>query len=303
MKKLIIIAGATASGKSSFAINIAKKLNTEIISCDSMQIYKGFDIGTAKANADEMQGVKHHMISVVEPTANYSVGEYVFDVEKIFDKLYSENKIPILCGGTGLYIEGIIYSYSFGSVSDSNLRLSLETELKEKGAEHMYAKLCEIDKEDALKIHPNNTKRVVRALELFYLKGTNKSQLNEKSLKYDIYLCNLNPPREKLYEQINLRVNKMFEKGLVNEVEDLINSGVRFENQSMKAIGYKEFQEYFENQKPLDSVVELIKQNSRHYAKRQVTWFKRYDFAHNFDSYDKTQLEKAENEILEFASK
>lgn len=301
MKKLIIITGATASGKSDFAINIAKSLDSEIISCDSMQIYKDFDIGTAKASTIEMQGIQHHMIDIVKPTDNYSVGEYVSEVEKIFENLYAQNKIPILCGGTGLYVEGVIYSFSFGNVSDEGLRKSLELELEEKGAEYMYSKLYEIDKDDALKMHPNNTKRVIRALELYYLKGENKSQLKEKSLKYDVYLCNLNPPRQELYNRINLRVERMVERGLLEEVKGLLNQGVTFDNQSMKAIGYKEFKEYFEEQVPIDDVIEKIKQNSRHYAKRQVTWFKRYDFAHNFNSYDENELALAKKEILEFA--
>lgn len=301
MKKLIIITGATASGKSDFAIDIAKSLDSEIISCDSMQIYKDFDIGTAKASTIEMQGIQHHMIDIVKPTDNYSVGEYVSEVEKIFDKLYAQNKIPILCGGTGLYVEGVIYSFSFGNVSDEGLRKSLELELEEKGAEYMYSKLYEIDKDDALKMHPNNTKRVIRALELYYLKGENKSQLKEKSLKYDVYLCNLNPPRQELYNRINLRVERMVERGLLEEVKGLLNQGVTFDNQSMKAIGYKEFKEYFEEQVPIDDVIEKIKQNSRHYAKRQITWFKRYDFAHNFNSYDENELALAKKEILEFA--
>lgn len=301
MKKLIIITGATASGKSDFAIDIAKSLDSEIISCDSMQIYKDFDIGTAKASTIEMQGIQHHMIDIVKPTDNYSVGEYVNDVEKIFENLYAHNKIPILCGGTGLYVEGVIYSFSFGNVSDEGLRKSLELELEEKGAEYMYSKLYEIDKDDALKMHPNNTKRVIRALELYYLKGENKSQLKEKSLKYDVYLCNLNPPRQELYNRINLRVERMVERGLLEEVKGLLDQGVTFDNQSMKAIGYKEFKEYFEEQVPIDDVIEKIKQNSRHYAKRQITWFKRYDFAHNFNSYDENELALAKKEILEFA--
>lgn len=303
MKKLIIITGATASGKSDFAIDIAKSIDSEIISCDSMQIYKDFDIGTAKAKNSEMQGVKHHMLDIVEPTDNYSVGEYVSEVEKIFEKLYAQEKIPIICGGTGLYVEGVIYSFSFGNVSSSDLRKSLEAELQEKGAEYMYSKLCEIDKDDAKKMHPNNTKRVIRALELYYLKGEIKSKLKEKTLKYDVYLCNLNPPRQELYNRINLRVDKMMEQGLLQEVKGLLNKGVAFDDQSMKAIGYKEFKEYFEEQVPIEKVIDKIKQNSRHYAKRQITWFKRYDFAHNFNSYNESELKLAKKEILEFVEK
>lgn len=286
MNKIIIIAGATASGKTAFSVELAKKLNTQIISCDSMQIYKHMDIGTAKITTDEMDGITHHMVDIVLPNQPFSVGEYSQKATKIIDSLLNNNKIPIIVGGTGLYIDSILYNMSFGGEKDNKLREDLQKQLELHGKEYMHNLLKQIDPEDAQKIHPNNTKRVLRALEIYYSTGKSKSlmQTQEKKINYDCCLIVLNPPRDILYERINKRVDVMFEKGLENEVKKLIdNKLVDFDCQSMQAIGYKEFKDYFEGSISIDELKSKIKQNSRNYAKRQLTWFKRYDFAKWYD--------------------
>lgn len=280
MNKIIIIAGPTASGKTNLSVEIAKHLNTDIISCDSMQIYKGMDIGTAKVSTSEMQGVKHHMIDIVNPDQPFSVSDYFDMVKPIIDKLHAENKIPLICGGTGLYIDAILYPLTMGA-KDESIRNKLQLELEQYGPEYMHNKLKEIDPLEAEKIHANNTKRVLRALEIYQITGQIKSDLNDRSkqLNYETLLISLDFNRDELYNRINKRVDIMFENGLESEVRRLLNDGYSFDMQSMQAIGYKEFKDYFVNNLTIEEVKELIKKNTRHYAKRQITWFKRYDFA------------------------
>ena len=284
--KIIIIAGPTASGKTDLAIKVAKMLDTEIISCDSMQIYKKMNIGTAKATIDEMQGVKHHLIDIVEPNQEYSVSDYQKAAIKIIDKLHSNGKIPVICGGTGLYIDSLLYPLSMGAKDDS-IREKLENELKQYGPGYMHDKLKAIDPIEAEKVHENNTKRVIRALEIYEITGQIKSNQEDrkKELLYDTLLICLSPNREELYNKINKRVDIMFEKGLIDEVKKLIyENKYDFSMQSMQAIGYKEFSEYLSNNISEEELKEMIKTNSRHYAKRQITWFKRYDFAKFYEN-------------------
>ena len=299
MNKIIIIAGPTASGKSSLAIEVAKKLNSQIVSSDSMQIYKHMDIGTAKITESEMQNIKHHMIDIVNPDEEYSVSDYANQAKAIIDNLHKENIIPIVCGGTGLYIDSLLYPLSLGAKDDS-IRQKLQKEYEEFGAEYMHDKLKAIDPKEAQKVHANNVKRVLRALEIYELTGKTKSEQEDrnKDLCYDTLLICLNPEREDLYQRINKRVDEMFEKGLVREVEDLVNDGYKFDLQSMQAIGYKEFQDYISGYKTLDEVKEEIKKGTRHYAKRQLTWFKRYDFCKFFDPSDKENILKTINEFV-----
>ena len=300
MNKIVIISGATASGKSDFAIDIAKKLGGEIISCDSMQVYKSMNIGTAKIKPNEMRGVAHHMIDVVEPTEQFSVGEYSQMAKRIIDGICNRGKVPIVVGGTGLYIDSIIYPMTFGGSKDVGIRSELEREYEEFGTEYMYNKLVEIDPEDAKKIHPNNVKRVLRALEIYKVSGKCKSDMRElgRELDYDCRMIVLNPPRDLLYERINKRVDLMFEEGLRAEVVNLLKSGVTFDMQSMQAIGYKEFKEYFDGKIDEIRLKEVIKQNSRNYAKRQVTWLKKYEFAKWFDL--QSQRTQAQEFILNY---
>ena len=286
MDKIYIIAGPTASGKTSTAIEVAKLINGEIICADSMQIYKYMDIGTAKVKQEEMQEIPHYLYDIVTPDTEFSVADYVkMDKEKIAD-IINRGKKPIIVGGTGLYIESLIYGYDLGGAkTDDNIKKRLFDELANYGAEYMHNKLREVDPVDADKIHKNNTKRLIRALEIYELTGQTKSKTNTQDKKpiYDVDLNILDFPREELYKRINQRVDIMFNEGLVNEVLNLTNLGYDFSLQSMQAIGYKEFSGFTVDELKSDATIsnlkELIAKNTRHYAKRQITWFKRYAFA------------------------
>lgn len=299
MSKIILVVGATASGKSQVGVELAKKFNGEIVSCDSMQVYKNMDIGTAKVSVDETQGVPHHMIDVVSADSEFSVGEYASMADCVINDILSRGKTPIAVGGTGLYVDGILYPMTFGGDKNLQLRRELEEELALYGKEYMHSLLAKIDPEDAEKIHPNNVKRVLRALEIFRTTGSCKSNMQEKNreLKYDVCMIALDFKRVDLYERINARVDKMIEIGLLNEIKELLSKGLSFENQSMQAIGYKEFKEYFSGEKTLEETVECIKQNSRNYAKRQITWFKKYNFAKWYTPSDSIGIE---NEVKAF---
>lgn len=271
---MLIIGGATATGKSELAIALAKRLNGEIISADSMQIYKSMDIGTAKITEEESDGVKHHLIDIIEPDQSFSVANYKKMAGDIIQNLKENNKLPIIVGGTGLYINALIYDYNL-SQQNLTLRNKLNHEYEKYGADYMYKKLMRMDPVSANLIHKNNIKRIIRALEVFL---TTKQSISNKQDKMKIIphlMYAIDYDRAALYERINLRVEKMFEKGLVGEVEGLIKKGFDFNMQSLQAIGYKEFKEYFAGKITLDATKELIKQHSRNYAKRQETWFKR----------------------------
>lgn len=286
MKKLLIIAGATATGKSSLAIKAAKLLDTGVISCDSMQIYKDMNIGTAKEHAEVLNAVPHYMIDIVSPSCDFSVAEYQKTVDGIIEKTFNNGKTPIICGGTGLYVEAVIYPLNFsGTDRNSELREILNAEYDEFGGEYMLEKLKKFDCEAAEKLHFNDKKRIVRALEICQTTGK-KINSELKTPRYDYIMVGLNADREILYNKINDRVEKMFESGLLNEVENIIKKGVNFEAQSMQAIGYKEFKQYFSGETTLAEVKELIKKNTRNYAKRQITWFKRYKDIKWFDISD-----------------
>ncbi len=274
--KILIICGPTASGKTALAVECAKLLNSEVISADSMYIYKGLDVGTAKPSIDEMQGVKHHLIDVVSPFDDFSVSDYKTLAQPIIEDLLAKNKTPIICGGTGFYINSILYELSYGG-SSANLeaREKYFTLANEKGNEYVYNILLEKDYESAKKLHFNDIKRVIRALEIFE-SGKKKSDFNDELIpkyNYDAYCMDFN--RELLYERINSRVEMMISQGLIEEVKSLINSGVSTQNQCMQAIGYKEIIQYLLNEISLSEAIELIKLNTRHYAKRQITFFKR----------------------------
>lgn len=281
MEKIIIIAGPTASGKTSTSVKLAKMLNGEIICVDSMQIYKKMDIGTAKVTCEEMQEIPHYMIDIAEPYENFSVSEFVSLAKEKISEIIAKGKIPILVGGTGLYYESLIYPFSFGKAkSDEAVKQRLYAELEQFGAEYLHNRLKGIDPIDAEKIHPNNTKRLIRALEIYELTGEAKSNSkSEKQLQYDIDFFVLDWDRQVLYDRIAERVEIMFYSGLEAEVKQLLDNGITFDMQSMQGIGYKEFAEYFEGKCSLEDVKNKIILNTRHYAKRQLTWFKRYDFA------------------------
>jgi len=274
--KIIIICGPTASGKSDLAIECAKLLDTEIISADSMYIYKGLNVGTAKPSIKEMQGVKHHLIDVVEPFESFTVSDYKTMAESVITKLHDQNKIPIICGGTGFYINSILYDLSYGNGSGNLVvREKYKKLASEKGNEYVFEILKEKDPIAAEKLHFNDLKRVIRALEIFE-SGVKKSDIiDDLTPKYDYSAYQIAFPRETLYERINTRVDKMLEAGLLDEIDKLVKNGVNRSSQCMQAIGYKEILDYIDGKISLTDAIELIKLNTRHYAKRQITYFKK----------------------------
>lgn len=277
MDKLLIICGATASGKSSLAIELAKTLNTDVISADSQLVYKGLNVGTAKPTIEEMQGVKHHLIDVIEPTQTFNVGDYEEMALPIVKELFANKKTPIVCGGTGFYINSILYDLSYGNVvANPDIRKKYDEILKERGNEYVHSLLKKVDEESAKKLHPNETQRVIRALEIFETTGKKKSEQGDSyNPRFDYLAVAIHHPREVLYDRIDNRVDIMFENGLVDEVKGLLASGIDKNMQCMKAIGYKEVVECLEKGYGEDQMHEAIKLNTRHYAKRQITFFKR----------------------------
>lgn len=299
MKKIVIVAGPTASGKSDVAVRLAKKYNGEIISCDSMQIYKGLDVGTAKISEQEKQGVKHYMIDVAEPSQEYSVFDYAEGAKAAIEQITSQGKLPIVVGGTGLYAESLIYPLNFAVNKDEAVRERLKEELARDGAEKLHERLAMYDPEDAAKIHPNNTKRLIRALEIIEISGEAKRKTELRKPQYDVCMIVLDLPRDELYKRIDSRVERMFAQGLEAEVRGIIANGFADENsQSMQAIGYKEFFPYFNGVISADDVRSQIKQNSRRYAKRQISWFKRYKFAFRANPRDEKAIDEKIDEFL-----
>ncbi len=277
MNKVLVICGATATGKSGLAVDCALKLNSEVISADSQLVYKELNIGTAKPTAEEMRGVKHHMIDVVGPTASYSVSDYSQAATPILDGLLQENKTPIICGGTGFYINSLLFDLSYGNTAANlEVRQKYEELLQTHGKEYLYVLLKQTDENTAQKLHVNDVKRIIRALEIYEVSGKMKSEISDTlKPKYDYVAVAINYPREELYERINLRVDEMFDRGLVDEVKGLIDKGIDENCQCMQAIGYKEVLFGFKNGDKESTMRDVIKQNTRHYAKRQITFFKK----------------------------
>jgi tRNA dimethylallyltransferase len=272
--KIIIISGPTAVGKSDLGVDCALKFNGEVVSADSMQIYKSLDVGTGKITSDEMRGVKHHLLDIATPNQRYSVGQYLQDATVVIDDILSRGKLPIIVGGTGLYINALINGMNFSDADRSDeVREKWKAIAQEKGNDYVYSKLVEVDAESAQKISPNDLKRTIRALEIYEVTGKPKSQsANTSECKYDYIFVILDEDREVLYQRINKRVDKMFDLGLYDEVISLKDFS---EHQSMQAIGYKQILQYLEGQFPdLDSVKEEIKKLSRNYAKRQMTFLR-----------------------------
>ena len=277
MNKVLVICGCTASGKSALAIECAKKLNTEIISADSMQIYQRMDVGTAKPTKAEMQGICHHMIDVIAPNVPFTVSDYEKMALPIVERLLSEGKTPIVCGGTGFYINSLLYKSQFGGVgANEQLREELEELAKTQGNGALQALLAEKDPESAEKLHENDIKRVIRALEIYFATGKKKSEQKDEPIpRFDFVCVSIAHARDILYERINRRVDVMFEDGLMDEVRSLQSDGLNIANQSMQGIGYKEVLEGVEKGWSEAEIAELIKKNTRNYAKRQITFFKR----------------------------
>ena len=307
-KPLIIITGPTAVGKTDLSISLAKKIGGEIISADSMQVYRGLDIGSAKITTEEMDGVFHHLIDILDFDEEFNVFLFKELAEKSIEDIYSRGNIPIICGGTGFYIQALLYDVSFSKEDNSKIRAELEKRVDNEGAEVLYKELQEIDPKSAEIIHPNNVKRIIRALEYFKLNGKLFSEHNEtekqKESPYNFMYFVIDDDRELLYQRINKRVDVMLSKGLVDEVKKLYEKGLRIGMTSAEGIGYKQLLPYLEGEISLDEATEKIKQDSRHYAKRQLTWFRReketiwVDRA-EFDSDQEKMLEFMINKIKE----
>lgn len=277
--KILIIAGPTGVGKTNLSIQLAQKLNGEIISSDSMQIYKGMDIGTAKITEEEMQGIPHHLIDVISPLEKFTVFDFKQRSEILIKEITSRGKLPMVVGGTGLYINTLLYDMDFNdSKEDPQYRKELWDYYNKFGEDALYERLLEVDKKT--KIEKGNTKRIIRALEIYKTQGTIQvfDQMKERQ-DIDPTIVILTRNREELYQNINMRVDKMLEEGLLEEVRFFYERGLDDKYQSMKAIGYLQLIRYFQGVYSFDEAVEKIKQESRRYAKRQITWFKRYNNA------------------------
>lgn len=279
MPKVLVICGATASGKTALAVECAKRLQTEIISADSLLVYKGLNIGTAKPSVEEMDGVKHHLIDVVEPTESFSVSDYENRALPILENLLEQGKTPIICGGTGFYINALLYKSQFGNVgANEEIRLKYERLAQDFGKEYVHAILREKDPVSAEKLHYNDVKRVIRALEIYDVTGKAKSEQCDKPIpRFDFTAFSVEYPRETLYGRIDLRVERMFEQGLLQEVQNLLQNGVTETMQCMQGIGYKEVAEGLKNGSSVTEIKEIIQKNTRNYAKRQLTFFKRME--------------------------
>lgn len=280
--KLICITGPTATGKTRLGVDLSLELEGEVISCDSMQVYRGMDIGTAKATEEEMRGVPHHMLDVVSPKESYSVGRYVQEAGAWAEDIARRGKMPVVVGGTGLYMDSLVRGIDFAeSPGDDSLRRELEGIGRSRGGEALLDMLKEFDPEAAACIHPNNLKRIIRAIEIYRLTGKTITRHDEESrLRPDAFeavrIVLSFEDREKLYERIDRRVDIMMERGLLEEVRALLEGGLSRESTAMAAIGYKELAEYLDGECSLEDAVQRIKQGSRRYAKRQLTWFRRY---------------------------
>ena len=280
--KVIVIAGPTASGKTSLSIDLAKNINGEIISCDSMQIYKGMDIGTAKVTKEEAEGIKHYLIDCVEPNERYTVSNFKKDAERCIEEILSKGKVPIIVGGTGLYVDSLIYGIEYSEMNfDEDYRNKLMKQAEtEQGLSELYSKAKEIDSQAMEKISPNDKKRIVRVLEIFNATGKTKTELEiesrKKEIKYEYHVFIVNIERELLYDRINRRVDIMLEKGLIDEVKEIYEKYDSFPT-AMQGLGYKEVVEFLQNQVTKEEMVDKIKKESRHYAKRQLTWFRKDD--------------------------
>lgn len=278
--KIIVIAGPTASGKTVLSIELAKKINGEIVSCDSMQIYQDMNIGTAKVTPEEMQGIQHYLIDFVSPNVRYSVSDFKKDSEKAIEEILAKGKVPIIAGGTGLYIDSLIYGIEYPEMEfDEEYRNALlEQAQTEEGLQKLYAEASKIDEQAIQNISPNDKKRIIRILEVFKATGKNKTEQEKLSRKngvnYDFRVFAIDMERQKLYERINKRVDIMLEQGLVQEVKNLKEKYNCFPT-AMQGLGYKEVVDYLEGKYSYEEMVEKIKQETRHYAKRQLTWFRK----------------------------
>ena len=279
-KKIVVICGPTASGKTALSIALAKAFDGEVVSADSMQIYRRMDIGTAKPTKQEMDGVPHHMLDVAEPGEAYSVSRYVEEATACVEDILARGKLPIVCGGTGLYIDGLIRGTDYQPAgTDNGIREQLEGEWEAQGAEEMMARLAAVDPDSAARLHLSDKRRILRALEVYLATGetitVHNARTKEIPPRYEAVMIGLNTePRQILYDRIDRRVGVMLEQGLLQEVQSLLEDGL-LEGTAAQAIGYKELLAYFRGEMTLETAADLIRQKSRNYAKRQLTWFRR----------------------------
>ena len=288
MKKLLVICGPTASGKSELAVECARILNGEIVSCDAFLIYRGLNIGTAKPTNEEMGGIPHHMIDVAEPTESFSVSDFERLALPVVEDILSRGKTPILCGGTGFYINAILFEHAFGNApADRDIRAKYEKIAEEEGKAALHALLERVDPESAQKLHENDVKRVIRALEIYALTGKKKSEQSDGDIpRYPFSAFEFDYPREELYRRIERRVDRMMAHGLVDEVRGILEKGVPEDAQCMQGIGYKEVVEGLKNGDLHSTMSDIIKKNTRNYAKRQETFFKKMPYLHKIPPCD-----------------
>ncbi|MFA7636828.1 MAG: tRNA (adenosine(37)-N6)-dimethylallyltransferase MiaA [Monoglobales bacterium] len=281
MIPILVIGGPTASGKTALSVELAKRLGGEIVSADSIQVYKYMDIGSAKPSEEEKQGIPHHLMGIVEPIVNFSLGDYLVLAREVIEEIHNRGNLPVITGGTGLYINSLLNNIELEGETDTRkIRQKLMDFADENGSEALYLRLREIDPESAERIHPNNVKRVMRALEIYEATGKTMTESLKDSVKPPVYRAvqyGINYAREILYDRINRRVDLMLEQGLVAEIERLVQMGCTRENTAMQGIGYKEVLEYLDGKTSYEEMTEEIKQATRRYAKRQITWFKRND--------------------------
>ena len=308
MKKrpLLILTGPTAVGKTETSIQLAKTIGGEIISADSMQVYRGMDIGTAKISSQEMQGVPHYLVDEFDPDEEFNVMRFQHLAKKYMEDIYARKKIPILVGGTGFYIQSVLYDIAFTENQEKDsFREEMIAFAREKGAAALHEQLRRVDSESAERIHPNNVKRVIRALEYHHFTGEKISAHNDnerqKKSPYCFLYVVLDMERQKLYDRINRRVDDMVENGLVEEVKKLLEHGYRRDLVSMQGLGYKELIPYLEHQCSLEEAVYRIKRDTRHFAKRQMTWFRRERGVTVLDKDKFSDTEELVGEILQLA--
>ena len=304
-EKVVVLIGPTAVGKTNLSIELAKKFDGEIISGDSMQIYRGMDIATAKISKDEMQGVPHHLIDIVEPDEGFSVAQFQELVRKKITEITSRGKLPFIVGGTGLYIQAVLYDYQFQeTATDTEFRTKLEELAQTEGSLTIHDMLKEVDPEAAAAIHHHNVRRVIRALEVFHVTDRKMSDIQKEQKQdslYDAALIGLTMERSVLYERINKRVEQMLDIGLIEEVQHFYEKGIR-DCQSIQAIGYKEIYKYFDGLQSLDESIEELKQNSRRYAKRQLTWFRNKMNVQWFDMTESVKTHDITKNLQEISS-
>ena len=304
-RPLIILAGPTAVGKTAASIRLAKAIGAEIISADSMQVYRHMDIGSAKIRQEEMEGVPHYLIDVLEPEEEFNVVRFQQMAKAAAEEIYAKGKIPLVAGGTGFYIQALLYDIDFTeNDGDTSYRRSLEKTAEEKGGEYLHAMLREADPKAAEEIHPHNIKRMIRALEFHHQTGGKTSEHNEaereKSSPYDFAYFVLTDERSRLYERIDRRVDRMMEEGLLEEVRYLKERGVKRESTAMQGLGYKELYAYLDGECTLEEAVRIIKRDTRHFAKRQLTWFKR---ERDVIWADKSVIGQSDDAVVDFMRK